>query len=119
MKPDQILIRSLRLPCHIGVPEEERAELQTLRAHLTMTVAPFPTDDSIEGTVDYKVVSDGVRKVALSDPRQLIETLAQDIANYVLENFPVEMVRVELEKFILPETDWVGVVIERKTAKRN
>jgi len=111
---DQILIRGLRLPCHIGVPAEERRNLQTLRAHLTLDVVPFPESDAIEKTIDYKVVSDGVQALALERERRLIETLAQDIARYILEEFPVNSIRVELEKFILPETDWVGVVIERE-----
>ncbi|MGJ8698042.1 MAG: dihydroneopterin aldolase [Verrucomicrobiaceae bacterium] len=110
---DQIVIKGLQLSCRIGVPEEERAEAQVLRAHLTMTVSGFPGDDGIAGTVDYKEVADQVRELAGRGERQLIETLAQDIAAHVLENFEVEQVRVELEKFILPETDWVGVIIER------
>lgn len=116
---DQIVIRGLELSCHIGVPAEERAEAQTLRAHLILDVAPFPKEDRIEGTVDYKAVADQVRQLAQEGERQLIETLAQDIAALVLETYPVLHVRVELEKFILPETDWVGVIINRSSLKRN
>ncbi len=114
MSFDQIVIRGLTLSCHIGVPEEERQEAQQLRAHLLLEVDEFPTQDCIEGTVDYKAVSDGVRALAAKGERKLIETLAQDIASEILANYPVRKVRVELEKFILPETDWVGVIIERK-----
>lgn len=116
---DRIIIRGLQLTCRIGVPDEERAEPQDLRAHLTLGVASFPDDDRIEGTVDYKAVGDRVREVAKKTERKLIETLAQDIAAVILEEFQVLEVRVELEKFILPETDWVGVVIERSSSKRN
>lgn len=116
---DQIIIRGLQLTCRIGVPDEERAEPQDLRAHLTLNVTPFPGDDRIEGTVDYKAVGDRVRELAAQRERKLIETLAQDIASAVLEEFSVLEVRVELEKFILPETDWVGVVITRSSSKRN
>lgn len=116
---DQIVIRGLQLVTHIGVPKEERAEEQILRAHLLLEVSPFPADDRIEGTVDYKVVADRVRELAAAKERQLIETLAQEIATLVLSEFPVLSIRVELEKFILPETDWVGVVIERSSSKRN
>jgi phosphoglycolate phosphatase/dihydroneopterin aldolase len=54
-----------------------------------------------------------VRELAGRGERKLLETLAQEIASKVLVNYPVEGVKVELEKRILPETDWVGVVIER------
>lgn len=110
---DQIIIKGLRLQTRIGVPEEERATPQELRAHLTMNVPSFPKEDTISGTVDYKEVSDRIVELAASGERQLIETLAQEIASYILSHFPVSKIRVELEKFILPETDWVGVVIER------
>lgn len=111
---DQIIIRGLRLDCHIGVPAEERAEIQTLRAHLTLQVTPFPTNDEIEGTVNYQEVADQTRALASLGERKLIETLAQDIAAHILSTFPVERVRVELEKKILPDTDWVGAIIERE-----
>ena len=61
---DQIVIRGLELFTHIGVPAEERAEVQKLRVHLTLEVMRFPKIDAIEGTVDYKAVADRVRKSA-------------------------------------------------------
>ena len=115
---DRIVIRGLSLTGRIGVPDEERAEPQTLRAHLTMEVEQFPVDDEIEGTVDYKAVSDRVVEFAGEGERKLIETLAQEIAGLILREFAVSKVTVELEKFILPETDWVGVVIERSSSER-
>ncbi len=114
---DQIIIRGLQLSCRIGVPVEERSEAQDLRAHLTLEVAPFPKDDRIDGTVDYKSVADEIRRLARAGERQLIETLAQEIATFILENYPVHKVRVELEKFILPETDWVGVIVNRSASE--
>lgn len=116
---DQIVIRGLELFTHIGVPAEERAEAQKLRVHLTLEVMRFPKIDGIEGTVDYKAVADRVRKSAAEKERQLIETLAQDIAAVVLSEFEVSKVRVEVEKFILPETDWVGVILERSSSEIN
>ena len=116
---DQIVIRGLELLTHIGVPAEERAEAQKLRVHLTLEVMRFPKIDGIEGTVDYKAVADRDRESAAEKERNLIETLAQDIAAVVLGEFEVSMVRVEIEKFILPETDWVGVILERSSQKIN
>ncbi|MFT6178384.1 MAG: dihydroneopterin aldolase [Akkermansiaceae bacterium] len=116
---DQIIIRGLQLSCRIGVPVEERAEPQSLRAHLILEVGPFSKGDRIEGTVNYKGVADRVREIAGAGERHLLETLAQEIAALILDEFPVLEVSVELEKFILPETDWVGVVIKRSSLKRN
>ena len=116
---DQIVIRGLELLTNIGVPAEERAEAQRLRVHLTLEVIRFPEIDGIEGTVDYKAVADRVRESAAEKERKLIETLAQDIAAVVLGEFEVSKVRVEVEKFILPETDWVGVILERSSSEIN
>ena len=116
---DQILIRGLKLRCKIGVPAEERAIAQTLRVHLTLEVPEFKGDDQIDGTIDYKEVSDRVVEFVAVGERHLIETLAVDIADLILSEFEVSKVRVELEKFILPNTDWVGVAIERSTLGRN
>lgn len=110
---DQIIIRGLRLKTSIGVPAEERATPQELRAHVTLKMPFFPKEDEIDGTVDYKEVADGISELARVGERKLLETLAQEIAAFVLGNFPVRGIRVELEKKILPDTDWVGVVIER------
>lgn len=115
---DQILIRGLELWCRIGVPEEERREPQRLRAHLTIEVAEFPETDEIAGTVDYKRVADRLREWAGQGERKLLETLAQQLAALVLDEFGALTVRIELEKFILPGTDWVGVVIERSRGER-
>jgi dihydroneopterin aldolase len=116
---DRIIIRGLLLSARIGVPVEERSEPQNLRAHLILHVGSFSKADRIEGTVNYKAVADRVRRFAGEGERQLIETLAQEIAALVLDEFAVRKVRVELEKFILPETDWVGVVIRRSSSKIN
>jgi len=115
---DTIVIRGLEVASKIGVPDQERTEPQKLRVHLMMEVLGFPERDEIEGTVDYKVVADRVVALAGHGERKLIETLAADIADLVLGEFAVLQVRVELEKFILPETDWVGVAIERSSPKR-
>ncbi|MEJ6578891.1 MAG: dihydroneopterin aldolase [Akkermansiaceae bacterium] len=116
---DQILIRGLKLRCNIGVPAGERAIAQTLRTHLTLDVPEFQGDDRIEETIDYKEVSDRVVEFVAVGERLLIETLAVDIADLILSEFDVSKVRVELEKFILPNTDWVGVIIERSSLERN
>ena len=112
---DQIIIKGLRVACCVGVPDAERAEPQELLLHVTL----FPSkefgdlEDDIAGTVDYHAVALHIEAVALKRPRKLIETLAEDVAAAILQNFSVRRVRVEIEKFILPNTESVGVRITR------
>jgi dihydroneopterin aldolase len=113
---DHISIKRLAVDCFIGVPEDERAQLQTLYLTLTMVpTQPFASlQDNIDETVDYDAVARRLRAVATERPRRLIETLADDLARIVVEEFNVSKVRVEVEKHILPDTDAVSVSTTRR-----
>ncbi len=112
---DTIEIRRLRLETHIGVPDEERATRQVLLATLKMIPAHGfdGLDDDISRTVDYHQVALEVQALAARHPRKLIETLAAEIADHLLENHRLQRVSVTLEKHILPDTDCVAVHLER------
>lgn len=107
----EILIRGLRVNCLIGVPDEERAGPQEIELDLTIEPhAPFDTmNDDVGNTVDYAMVCNRLGDEAAARPRRLIETLAVDLARLVLREFPCRAVTIDIRKFILPETDWVGV----------
>jgi FolB domain-containing protein len=113
---DAIHIQQLELSAHIGVPDGERAKPQRLVVNLTL----FPTrgfaglGDDVANTVDYYVVTRAVQDIAQERPRKLIETLAEDIASFVLANYPLAAVELELRKFILPDTEYVAVRIRRE-----
>lgn len=111
----QIQIRRLKVSTRIGVPEEERAVPQELRVSLEIDlVRDFAgMQDRIGETVDYAALAAGIQELAASRPRQLIETLASDIAGHVLANPVVGRVGVTVEKFILPDTDCVAVRMSR------
>ena len=112
---DTVEIHRLKLATHIGVPDEERAERQTLLATVRMT--PYGgfegLHDEIRNTVDYHAVALELQALAGAKPRKLIETLARDIAGHILGNHPVASVEVTLEKHILPDTECVAVHLRR------
>ncbi len=118
-KKDSILIADLELSAHIGVPDLERAEMQRLTLNLTLSPCRGFSDlgDDIQKTVDYFVLTRQVRKLAAERPRKLIETLAEEIAAFVLREFPLAEVEVELRKYILPDTAFVGVRVHRSAAE--
>jgi dihydroneopterin aldolase len=112
---DNIHLRGLELPVRIGVPEEERAAWQTLQADVTFTV---PTrfelmQDQLSSTVDYAAVALRLREIAAERPRQLIETLAAEMAACLLNEFGAGRVTIELRKRILPGCDHVAVSLTR------
>ena len=111
----QIQIRRLKVSTCIGVPEEERAVPQELRVSLEIDLLRdfAGMEDRIGETVDYAALAAGIQELAASRPRQLIETLASDIAGHVLAFPTVGRVGVTVEKFILPDTDCVAVRMSR------
>lgn len=113
--PDLIHIEALQVHTHIGVPDEERATPQRLSVTLTLEpLADFrDLKDRIEATIDYAVVCEAVKTLAAARPRLLVETLAEEIAAELLGHFPIRRIMVEVRKFILPETDYVAIRIDR------
>lgn len=112
---DRILINGLELPVQIGVPDEERAGWQTLRADLELELVGRVEGfgDDLSATVDYDAVAREVRLLAAERPRRLIESLAGEIAQAVLERSLVCGVWVTIRKRILPGVDDVAVRIYR------
>ena len=115
MNSDEIEIRRLEVKTHIGVPDQERAEAQTLWISVWMRPSQELShlQDKVENTVDYYAVSLEIAELAGSKTRHLIETLATDIAEFLLSNHPLQSVSVKVEKKILPNADFVAVKITR------
>jgi dihydroneopterin aldolase len=114
--PDLILIEALELSTHIGVPDEERRFAQRLTVNLAIQPRDGfdELDDEIENAVDYYTVTRAVQAIARARPRRLIETLAVEIADAVLQGFAVDAVEVELRKYILPDTAFVAAKLRRE-----
>jgi dihydroneopterin aldolase len=112
---DEIEIRRLAVATHIGVPEEERSVPQTL--WLTIRMRPSQgfhgLRDDVANTVDYYEASRRLIALAAAKPRQLIETLATEIADFLLRGYPLSSVEVEVEKRILTDAEYVSVKIRR------
>ena len=113
---DLIRIVDLEALSHLGVTEDERREPQRLLISLEMSVASFAhaakTDD-LSRTVNYYDVAQRVRLIAGKRPRKLLETLAEEIAADVLKAYPMQHLTLEIKKFILPDTQYISVKIER------
>jgi dihydroneopterin aldolase len=108
---NEIFIAGLRVKTRIGVPDEERLGEQELEFDLRIQPARAFVDmqDRLEDTIDYAKVCERVAEIASAKPRKLIETLADEIAEMILNEFHARRVEVELRKFILPQTRHVAV----------
>lgn len=113
---DAILIEELELSAQIGIGEEERKTAQRLTANLALEPVKGCSGlaDELGNSVDYLVVSRAVQALARERPRRLLETLAEEIAAELLARFPLAAVNVEVRKYILPDTAFVGVRVRRE-----
>ena len=107
----EILIDSLRVKTWIGVPDAERVEAQEIEVDIRIrpTRNFAEMHDDICLTVDYAAVCQRVSELAAERPRRLIESLAQEIGEMILNEFAATSADVEIRKFILPETRHVAV----------
>jgi dihydroneopterin aldolase len=112
-----IAIKGLQVSAHVGVPDSEREAPQTLRIDLNFAARSQPAllNDDIALTVDYHAVSLMVAEIASERSRQLIETLADELAGRLISEFGLRWIEVTIRKFILPQTDWVSVSIRRES----
>lgn len=113
---DTVHIEALELFARIGVPDEERATPQRLTVSLTLWPAAGLSHlaDELAKTVNYAAVCRTVKDTVANRTDKLIETMAEAIAAELLDAFPLTRVRVELRKFILPDVEFVAVVITRE-----
>jgi len=113
---DTITIKDLEVSFCVGVSDEERAKPQRLllTVELEHDFHTAATEDELAGTVDYFAVSQRLLKFGDGVHWKLIETLAVDIAQMVLEEFGPRAVTVEVKKFIIPQARHVSVRVTRE-----
>ena len=113
---DTIFLHGLKVECVIGIWEWERRITQTLIFDLDIgfdTTAAARTG-AIEDTLSYREVAKRVTAYAQETRANLVETLAQGVAEILLGEFGVPWCKVRVNKrgAVTGATD-VGVVIER------
>ena len=111
-----IFIRDLTLPALIGVYIHEKENPQPIRINLDLAVKANMTanKDRLADVVSYEEIADGVRKLIASGHVNLVETLAQQIADMCFSHKRVQTVRVRVEKLaVFEDAVSAGVEIER------
>jgi dihydroneopterin aldolase len=113
---DIIFLNDLRIDAVIGIWDWERKIRQTVSIDLEMSadIRKAAKSDSVDDTLNYKLVAKRLQEFVGDSGFQLVETLAENIAAIVLDEFDVQWVRVRVNKpgAIRGARD-VGVMIER------
>ena len=115
---DRITLTGIRATGYHGVYEHERREGQVFIADvvLELSLADAARSDDVADTVHYGEFADQVAAVLSGDPADLLETVAQRIADRALAYARVDAVEVTIHKPQAPITvpfDDVSVTIRR------
>jgi len=113
---DIIFITDLRADAIIGIYEKERNIKQTVSIDLELgtSVSAAAKNDDIEDTLNYKLLSKRVEAYIQQSEFQLIETLAERLAQLILNEFQVPWLKLTLHKVgALSNSGDVGVRIVR------
>ena len=111
-----IFVHDLVLEASIGAYNHEKDSLQKIRINLDFGVDESGNshDDRLENVVCYDEIINGIRNMLATGHIQLVETLAEAIADLALTNRKILSARVRVEKLdAVTDAESVGVEIER------
>ena len=115
---DIIYLHDLKVDTIIGIFDWERRITQTVIIDLDIQADIYRASltDAIKDTLDYKAVAKRVIEFVGQSEFQLVETMAERVAEIILTEFKVPWLRVRVNKkgAIRGASD-VGVIIERAT----
>ena len=100
---DRLCVTGITVRGHHGVFDFERREGQdfVIDLALGMDTSPAAGSDDLRDTVDYGTLVDEVASAVANDPVDLIETLAQRVADVCL---------------LRPQVTWVEVTVHKPNA---
>lgn len=117
---DKIIIKDLSLYGYHGVNPEEKEFGQPFIFDITakLDLSKSCSTDNIEDTVSYAKIIKTVRRVALEEKNDLLERVAQRVADGIFDDFKliqeVEIVLKKPEAPIKADFSYVAVQIKRK-----
>lgn len=95
---DKLEIKALSVMTHIGVYAWEQKILQRLLIDITIPVDLSACNEELDKTIDYDKLCQTVSAFLASNSFQLIETVANRIAQLIKEEFNVAEITVSVSK---------------------
>lgn len=116
---DRIFINDLKIDTVVGIYDWERRIRQTIILDIEMgaDIRKAAASDDIEDALNYKAVCKRLVAFVRASEYQLVETLLEECARLIMEEFSVPWVRIKLNKAgALRGAHDVGIIIERGRA---
>ena len=113
---DKIFINGLQLAASIGVHPWEKEVKQKLILDLVLETdfTKAAAKDDLSATIDYSAVAGFVQNLTEETHYQLLEALGEQLATGLLENFPLQGLKLTLCKpGAIPKCREVGIEIYR------
>ena len=115
----RVFVRDLVLPCRIGIHPHERELAQRVRFTVEIDAIESSAGDDIAGVVSYEDIVIGIKRIIGAGHINLVETLAEEVAELCLGDSRVSAARIRIEKLdVFREAGSVGVEIERQRNRR-
>jgi dihydroneopterin aldolase len=119
-----MFIRDLVLTASIGVHDHEHTATQRIRINLDLAVADDGAarlsraaigKDDLSRVVDYEAIVNRVRAIVAAGHVQLVETLAERLAEACLADTRVQIAKIRVEKLdVFADAAAAGVEVERR-----
>ena len=116
---DTVFVHELKVETIIGIWGWERKIRQIVSIDLEMgaDIRRAAKTDSIDDTLNYKAISKRVQQFVADSEFQLVETMAEKIAELVLQEFKVPWIQVRVSKpGAIRGAKNVGILIHRSKA---
>lgn len=113
---DIVYIRDLKIDTVIGIYDWEREVKQTISLDLEMAtdIRKAAASDDINDTLNYKAVAKRLIQFVGDSKFLLVETMTEQIAQIVMQEFQVPWLRLRLSKpGAVRGSQDVGLIIER------
>jgi dihydroneopterin aldolase len=104
LAPHYVRLHDIVLFAHLGVSRAEREVGQRIHLdlELRLDLSRAARTDALGDTVSYETIYRTVESVVAACRHQLLETLAGDLIDRLLADYPVEAVRVRVRKPNVP-----------------
>ncbi|MEO7126999.1 MAG: dihydroneopterin aldolase [Nakamurella sp.] len=99
-RDDHITLTGLTVRGHHGVFEHEKRDGQdfVIDATVRMNLADAAAGDDLAKTLNYAELAELARSVVAGPPRDLIETVATEIADTAVARWPIDAIEVTVHK---------------------
>jgi dihydroneopterin aldolase len=111
---DHVFVRDLVMPVEIGAYGFERGHAQRVRFYVDVEVYRVAGLDDMRMAFSYDVIMDAIKIILAAGHIELVETIAERLAERVLSHERVHAVGVEVEKLDVVAPGAVGVRIRRE-----